>query len=394
MESWKKIIAIALLTFGLMWTNLIADVSEVIFYPNDDFSEGMLHFNHLGSKNKNYTFMFNGGFDPGNIIYFYPENNTIEKLKDGTVKLSFTNTDHYSYIQRAFKDNFLVSEENGSYKILLNSADCKGDSRCETAENILTINVPKGYGVRKFQGLDQDMKTLKNPHWRIKGNAFTLTARDVKAACVMMEIEKLDSSQVIIPITIATSVPIQPAKLPEPSPPVNSLFNASVVPVSAVTVAAQAIVNPDPVAKVETKIEQPILVIASKPIVKKQGLLAHKPAPSFRNYQLFEYYLVKLSEEGKEHLRKWAKLFASSGKKSIIINSYTDDIPPQRLKAQYATNEIVSEARGRLVAEYLSTQGIDPSIITVNGMGDADPVAPNDTPEGRSKNRRVEFIIK
>ena len=74
----------------------------------------------------------------------------------------------------------------------------------------------------------------------------------------------------------------------------------------------------------------------------------------------------------------------------IIINSYTDDIPPQRLKHLYATNEIISEARGKLVAEYLATQGIDPSVITVNGMGDADPIAPNTNEEGRSKNRRVD----
>lgn len=395
----QKKIVIGLLTLGLTWAELAADVSEMIFYPQADFSEAILHFNYQGTKNKNYGFMFDRGFDPGRIVYVRPDNNTIEKLRDGTVKLSFANTDRYSYIQRVYKDDFLVSEENGVYKILLSGGDCKESPECVTAENILTVNVPKGYGVRKYQGLDQDLKPLKNPKWQIRGNIFTLTARDVKGACIMMEIEKLKSGQVITPIAIADTMP--PVKVAETSSASNSSGSTppiaeskSVVAVAAVTkISAPAIVRPEAVVKTEVKTEQPAPVIVSKPVVEKPIALSSAPASYFRNFQLFDNRVVELNEAGKERLREWAKEFAASGKKTIIINSYTDNIPPQRLKAQYATNEILSEARGKLVAEYLSTQGIDPSIITVNGMGDVNPVASNDTQEGRSKNRRVEFIL-
>ena len=100
-----------------------------------------------------------------------------------------------------------------------------------------------------------------------------------------------------------------------------------------------------------------------------------------------------MSDAGKTRLDGWVKAFKAGKYHSVTINSYTDNIPPQRLKAQYATNEILSEARGKMVADYLESQGIDAKSITVNGKGDADPVASNDTEEGRSKNRRVEFIV-
>lgn len=311
--------------------------------------------------------MFDRGFDSNRIVYVRPEEHTIEKLKDGSVKLSFANTDRYSYVQRAYRDDFLVSEENGVYKILLSGGDCKGSSDCVTAENILTINVPKGYGVRKYQGLDQDLKPLKEPQWQLKGNTYTLTARDVKGACVMMEIEKIKAGQ-------TTAVAATPSSF---SPPVAAISPIAVKPITAT---------------VTPKVIAPVIVEAV-PVATNMAVSEPSLAPYFRNFQLFSNRVVALNDAGKERLNEWAKLFKSSGKKTIIINAYTDDIPPQRLKHLYATNEIISEARGKVVAEYLATQGIDPRLITVNGMGDADPIASNETEEGRSKNRRIEFIL-
>ncbi len=408
----QRKIVMGLLSLGVSWTQVSADVSEMIFYPQADFSEGILHFNYQGAKNKNYGFMFDKGFDPNRIVYVRPENNSIEKLKDGSVKLSFANTDRYSYVQRAYKDDFLVSEEEGVYKILLSGGDCKSSPDCVTAENILTVNIPKGYSVRKYQGLDQDLKPLKAPQWQIKGNVYTLTALDVKGACVMMEIEKLKPGQKVTPVAVAD---VKPLKAPVLAPPAET---KPVVVATATKIMAPEIIDPSPIEKPEPKVEKPItvaavkpiepkntpivmkapavekpLVAAKQPIIEKPVALAPEPAPYFRNFQLFDNRVVALNEAGKERLREWAKAFKASGKKMIIINSYTDDIPPQRLKHLYATNEIISEARGKLVAEYLAGQGIDPSLITVNGMGDADPVASNETEEGRSKNRRIEFVL-
>jgi len=376
--------AVGLLGLWLSWSSVSADVSEMIFYPQADFSEGIFHFNYQGEKNKNYGFMFEKGFDSNRIVYVRPANHNIEKTKEGMTKLSFANTDRYSYLQRALRDDFLVSDENGIVKILLSGGDCKGSPDCVTAENILTVNVPKGYGVRKYQGLDQDLKPLKNPQWQRKGNTYTLTARDVKGACVMMELEKLKPGQSAV--SVAMAEPIKPISKVEKIEAVKPIKEEPAAVVAEVkTEAPIAVVAMEP--KVAT-LSEPIT-----PIPEKQVTSSLSPAPYFRNFQLFESRVVALSEVGKERLREWAKSFKSGNYKSVAINGYTDNIPPQRLKAQYATNIILSQARAKMVADYLLTQGVDAGAITVKGMGDADPVASNENEEGRSKNRRVEFIL-
>jgi len=52
----------------------------------------------------------------------------------------------------------------------------------------------------------------------------------------------------------------------------------------------------------------------------------------------------------------------------------------------------LSEDRAKAVREFLESQGIASNRLTSTGKGPADPVASNDTPDGRSKNRRVEII--
>ncbi|MDD4882977.1 MAG: OmpA family protein [Sulfuricurvum sp.] len=400
----QRNIVTILMGLGLSWGSLCADVSEMIFYPQADFSEGILHFNYQGVKNKNYGFMFDRGFDPERIVYVRPEGHTVEKLKDGTIKLTFPNTDRYSYIQRAYKDDFLVSDTNGIIKILLSGGDCKSSPNCVTAENILTVDVPKGYGVRKYQGLDQDLKPLKNPQWQQKGNVYTLFARDVKGACIMMELEKLKPGQIQPPVVMASST--ETPRLSEKPKVIDKPVEKTPAPIE-VKPEVVAIAGPEketPVPEVvKPEIVQPIspVVVAVEPKSEKpSGIGASSaekspvaPEEYFRNFQLFQSRIVALSDAGKARLDGWVKAFKAGKYHSVTINSYTDNIPPQRLKAQYATNEILSEARGKMVADYLASQGIDAKSITVNGKGDADPVASNDTEEGRSKNRRVEFIV-
>ncbi|MGB5421448.1 MAG: OmpA family protein, partial [Desulfobacterales bacterium] len=53
----------------------------------------------------------------------------------------------------------------------------------------------------------------------------------------------------------------------------------------------------------------------------------------------------------------------------------------------------VSEFRANIVKSYLVGKGVDPSRITVYGLGPKDPIGSNATEEGRSLNRRIEIVF-
>jgi outer membrane protein OmpA-like peptidoglycan-associated protein len=74
--------------------------------------------------------------------------------------------------------------------------------------------------------------------------------------------------------------------------------------------------------------------------------------------------------------------------KKIEVQGHTDN----RGGKKY--NQKLSERRAASVVKWLTTRGsVDPSRLTSQGYGMDEPIADNDTPEGRQKNRRVQFKI-
>jgi OOP family OmpA-OmpF porin len=73
----------------------------------------------------------------------------------------------------------------------------------------------------------------------------------------------------------------------------------------------------------------------------------------------------------------------------IEIDGYTDSVGTD----QY--NQGLSERRAKIVADYLTSHGIDQSRITaVQGFGETNPIDTNQTAAGRQRNRRVEFKVE
>ncbi len=73
---------------------------------------------------------------------------------------------------------------------------------------------------------------------------------------------------------------------------------------------------------------------------------------------------------------------------AVQIVGHTDNIGPA------AYNEQLSVRRADSIKELLVKSGVDPSKITLLGMGERSPAAENSTPEGRAKNRRVVIMLK
>ncbi len=76
---------------------------------------------------------------------------------------------------------------------------------------------------------------------------------------------------------------------------------------------------------------------------------------------------------------------------SIEVIGYTDNIPIKT--ATIANNLELSDRRAREVMNVIATSIASSQRLSAEGRGDADPIASNDTPEGRSQNRRVEIVI-
>ncbi|MDX5321945.1 MAG: OmpA family protein, partial [Bacteroidota bacterium] len=71
----------------------------------------------------------------------------------------------------------------------------------------------------------------------------------------------------------------------------------------------------------------------------------------------------------------------------IYIAGHTDNTGNEK------KNQKLSENRAKSVSIYLQSHGINPTRIKTEGFGSSRPVETNKTPEGRQKNRRVEFRV-
>ena len=73
--------------------------------------------------------------------------------------------------------------------------------------------------------------------------------------------------------------------------------------------------------------------------------------------------------------------------KPIVVEGYTDSVGSD------TTNDKLSKDRAESVRQYLVSKGVPSDKITSVGKGKANPVASNDTPDGRANNRRVEIVV-
>ncbi len=101
---------------------------------------------------------------------------------------------------------------------------------------------------------------------------------------------------------------------------------------------------------------------------------------------LFESGSARLDPASYPRLDRVVEYMTHRPSSRIRVAGHTDNVGnPQR-------NRALSEARARAVRDYLVSHGIDGGRIEAVGYGDQQPIAPNDTEEGRQQNRRIEAI--
>jgi chemotaxis protein MotB len=104
----------------------------------------------------------------------------------------------------------------------------------------------------------------------------------------------------------------------------------------------------------------------------------------------------QLSANGKQALNQYVPQLQGLRNAKVVVYGYTDNLPvgPPLQHAGIANNIDLSSRRADNVVAYLTSQGVNPNIISAKGFGDTHPVASNDTSQGRAQNRRIEIVLE
>lgn len=100
----------------------------------------------------------------------------------------------------------------------------------------------------------------------------------------------------------------------------------------------------------------------------------------------FDFDKATLRPDGKPVLDEAARILKENPEITVQVRGYTDSIGSEGYNLQ------LSVRRAETVKNYLVSKGIAASRLQVKGFGEADPVASNDTADGRAQNRRVELV--
>jgi chemotaxis protein MotB len=123
--------------------------------------------------------------------------------------------------------------------------------------------------------------------------------------------------------------------------------------------------------------------------------LQHAIAYTINSDLLFRPGSWGMTDQGRDIIGKLSHKLMPTQQNKLLVNGYTDNAPiSPRLTRQGVTSNLeLSQRRADTVMQFLISQGMDQDMVTAQGLGDSDPVASNDTPQGRAQNRRVVLSV-
>ena len=108
---------------------------------------------------------------------------------------------------------------------------------------------------------------------------------------------------------------------------------------------------------------------------------------------LFESGSADIKKSGAKVLNKVAKELLDVPYQTIVAG-FTDNVPVSKNLKQFASNWDLAAARATSVVHIMEKSGVPKGRLVVVSLGDNQPVASNDTAEGRAKNRRIEIRLR
>ena len=113
---------------------------------------------------------------------------------------------------------------------------------------------------------------------------------------------------------------------------------------------------------------------------------------SLSDNMLYKSGSYEISDKASETLSKIAKIITDYKDYEVLIEGNTDNVPIS--KPNIRNNWDLSALRASSVVQALQTSyAVDPKRLTAGGRGEYNPIATNDTDEGKARNRRTQIII-
>jgi chemotaxis protein MotB len=108
---------------------------------------------------------------------------------------------------------------------------------------------------------------------------------------------------------------------------------------------------------------------------------------------LFKSGSVDVDAKGVAALQQLAKAIKDQKDLNILVEGHTDNVPVSKKSAYMSDNWDLSVMRATAITRILTKGGVGPGQITASGRGEYSPLAQNDSPQNKQKNRRTEIII-
>jgi len=158
--------------------------------------------------------------------------------------------------------------------------------------------------------------------------------------------------------------------------------------------AIQALRLSPPVATAAQPAPRPRLAQLLEPDIRTETIAVRdevdRSVVTLRGDGLFAPATATLEPQQEELMRRIAQALAQIGGQ-VLVTGYTDTVPIRTLR--FPSNWHLSEARARTVAQLLVQAGVPAERVRSEGRADGDPVASNETADGRRLNRRVEITL-
>lgn len=155
--------------------------------------------------------------------------------------------------------------------------------------------------------------------------------------------------------------------------------------------------NADAVAKAKARIEMFKSMLAKFKKMADSGKIKIKIANNkmiveMASAILFPSGKAKLSEEGEAAIGEVAAVLTTFPDRIFQVAGHTDNVPIDN--RNFASNWELSAARAVAVVEFLIDKGMAAENVSAAGYADTQPVAKNDTEDGRAQNRRIEIVLQ